>query len=91
VDFLRDGDNLHAAAVRELSEEAGLDGRGMHLEQLATYGDPDRVPRGRVVSVAYLAIAPDLPIPEAGSDAASAAWLPVAEAHGRLALITTTS
>ncbi|GID62879.1 NUDIX hydrolase [Actinoplanes cyaneus] len=83
--FLRAGEDLRAAAVRELREETGLDGRDMHLEQLATYGRPDRDPRGRVVSVAYLTIAPDLPAPEAGSDAASALWVPISKAQSRLA------
>ena len=67
--FLRAGEDLHEAAERELAEETGLDGGALHLEQLATYGSPDRDPRARVVSVAYLALAPDLPIPTAGSDA----------------------
>ena len=73
--FLRAGEDLHEAAERELAEETGLDGGSLHLEQLAAYGAPDRDPRGRVVSVAYLAIAPDLPIPVAGSDAQAAAWV----------------
>jgi 8-oxo-dGTP diphosphatase len=83
--FLRGGEDLREAAERELAEETSLDGRALHLEQLATYGAPDRVPRGRVVTVAYLAIAPNLPIPTAGSDARSARWAPVEEVRGTLA------
>ncbi len=83
--FLREGENLREAAERELAEETSLDGSALHLEQLATFGDPDRDPRGRVVSVAYLAIAPDLPIPTAGSDARSARWAPVSQVRDTLA------
>lgn len=75
--FLYDaGEDIAAAAHRELSEEAGLDASMLHLEQLGAYGQPDRDPRGRVVSVAYLAIAPRLPEPVAGTDAAGASWVP---------------
>jgi 8-oxo-dGTP diphosphatase len=78
--FVRPREDLRRAAERELGEETGLDGAALHLEQLATYGDPDRDSRGRVVTVAYLALAPDLPIPLAGSDAQAARWVPVAKA-----------
>ncbi|HWS32329.1 MAG TPA: NUDIX domain-containing protein [Actinoplanes sp.] len=82
--FVR-AETLGQAAMRELAEETGLTpGEGdldrVHLEQLGTYGDPDRDPRMRVVSVAYLAFAPSLPEPTAGSDAARAYWVPVEDA-----------
>src|SRR5215831_5293474 len=83
--FLRPGEDLLQAAERELAEETGLHGTAPYLEQLAVYSAPDRDPRGRVVSVAYLAIAPDLPIPAAGSDARSARWATVDEVRGTLA------
>lgn len=76
--FMRDHENLDGAARRELLEETGLGGPDLpHLEQLGAYSDPDRDPRGRVVTVSYLALAPDLPAPTAGSDAAAAVWEPV--------------
>lgn len=62
------------AARRELSEETALDADTLHLEQFGVYGDPERDPRGRVVSVAYLAITPRLPDPIADTDAAGARW-----------------
>ncbi|WP_114204422.1 NUDIX hydrolase [Janibacter anophelis] len=71
-------EDLLAAAERELREETGLG--GIHLEQLATYGHPGRDPRGRTVTVAHLALAPHAGAPTAGTDAAEAEWLPVAEA-----------
>ncbi|UGQ13888.1 NUDIX domain-containing protein [Yinghuangia sp. ASG 101] len=77
--FVRPDEGLEAAAARELAEETGLDQLPVHLEQLATFGDPGRDPRMRVVSVAYLVLAPDLPAPRPGGDAAGARWAPAAD------------
>jgi len=73
-------ETLENAAARALAVKTGLTGlraAGIHLEQLRTYGDPGRDPRMAVVSVAYVAFAPALPEPAAGTGVAQAAWLPV--------------
>lgn len=73
--FVRMNESLEEAAARELKEETGLE--GAYLEQLYTYGEPQRDPRGRVVTVAYFSlIHSDCPL-QRGSDAAAAAWYPV--------------
>lgn len=73
--FVGPDEALDDAAARELREEAGpAVAAAAHLEQLASYGDPDRDPRMRVVSVAYLALTRDAPAPSAGSDAHAARW-----------------
>lgn len=77
--FVEANEDIATAAVRELIEETGVERSHAHIEQLATYGAPRRDPRMRVVTVAHLALAPDLPAPQAGSDAADARWVPVDE------------
>lgn len=71
--FVHPDEDLDRAARRELREETGITAPAF-LEQLGSYGDPKRDPRGRIVSVAYLAIAPNLGEATGGSDAASADW-----------------
>src|SRR5499426_2273938 len=64
--FIREGESLEAAARRELEEETGV--HDVYLEQLYTFGEPGRDPRGRVITVAYYAlIAADRPAPVGGS------------------------
>lgn len=65
------------AAARELAEETGL--TGLPLEQFYTFGDVERDPRGRVVSIAYFALMPANAMQEAtaGDDASDAKWFPL--------------
>src|SRR5919201_3210539 len=71
--FVRVNETLHDAARRELAEEAGL--KDVFLEQLYTFGEVDRDPRERVVSVAYYSLV-KLAAREtkAATDAADARW-----------------
>lgn len=77
--FVAGSEDLDEAARRELSEEAGVAAAPWHLEQLKTYGSPNRDPRMRVVSVAYLGLMPDLPRPLAGTDADEARFWPISD------------
>ena len=71
--FLEIDEDLEACALRELKEETGI--TGVYLEQLYTFGKPDRDPRERVISVTYYALAaPDKLTIKAASDAADARW-----------------
>jgi 8-oxo-dGTP diphosphatase len=55
---VRDDESLDDTAHRAIRELAGITAPDAHLEQLRTYGEVSRDPRGRVVSVAYLALTP---------------------------------
>jgi 8-oxo-dGTP diphosphatase len=71
--FLDIDEDLDTCAARELAEETGVE--GVYLEQLYTFGAVGRDPRERVVSVAYIALAPaDKLDVQAGDDAADARW-----------------
>jgi 8-oxo-dGTP diphosphatase len=73
--FVLPDESVDAAAVRELREETGVD--KIYLEQLYTFGDPKRDPRGRVITVAYCALAPHTQSLHAGTDASAAGWFPL--------------
>jgi 8-oxo-dGTP diphosphatase len=74
--FVQVSEPLEEAARRELAEEAGL--KDVYLEQLYTFGEVDRDPRERVVSVAYYALVKlSDHRARAASDAARAQWFPV--------------
>lgn len=67
-------ESLDTAARRELLEETGVE--DVYLEQLYTFGEPDRDPRTRVITVAYYALlkAGQVRNLRAGSDAGEVAW-----------------
>jgi 8-oxo-dGTP diphosphatase len=73
------GEDVDAAAARELEEETALRASDVYLEQLGAFGRAGRDPRMRVITVAYYAlIRPDLVTRvKAGGDAAATAWVPV--------------
>jgi 8-oxo-dGTP diphosphatase len=76
--FVREAESLDAAALRELAEETGVG--DVFLEQLYSFGEPRRDPRGRVVTIAYYAlVSADRAPPVAGTDAAEARWWPALE------------
>jgi 8-oxo-dGTP diphosphatase len=76
--FILEGESLEQAAKRELQEETGV--RDVFLEQLYSFGDPARDPRGRIITVAYYAlISSERNSLAAGSDASEARWFLMSE------------
>jgi 8-oxo-dGTP diphosphatase len=75
------GEDLAAAAHRELAEETGLPEHSTYLEQLGAFGQPGRDPRMRIISIAYFALVRATLAPRvvAGSDASDAQWFSVSE------------
>ena len=80
--FVLPHEDLLDTAGRRLAEETGLGPPG-HVEQLASYAAPERDPRGRVLSVAHMAVVPvgfvGPPEPTLGADTTRTAWHPVAK------------
>jgi 8-oxo-dGTP diphosphatase len=76
------GETTLMAARRELSEETGLALATLGVSrtdmiEVGTFSQPGRDPRGRYVSVAYLALLPEPVTVQAGDDATTAAWFPL--------------
>lgn len=73
--FMNMDETTEQCAVRELEEETGL--QLSKIQQIGAYSKVDRDPRGRTVTVAYLAVI-DAPVAVTGQDdAAKAEWWPL--------------
>jgi len=71
-------EELETAMRRELAEETGLS--GMRLGQFGVFGRPGRDPRGRTITIAYMALVASQEYePQGGDDAARAQWHPLAD------------
>lgn len=71
--FVRIDESLEAAAKRELKEETGV--QNVYLEQLFSFGEPKRDPRGRVITIAYIALVNSENIKlKAATDVSAALW-----------------
>ncbi|HVI46311.1 MAG TPA: NUDIX domain-containing protein [Chitinophaga sp.] len=76
--FVLDNESLESAVTRELLTEAGVNIN--YLEQLYTFGLPERDPRGRVVSIAYFGLVNPTNFKlAASSDAEDASWFNIKE------------
>ncbi|MEV0650185.1 NUDIX domain-containing protein [Phytomonospora sp. NPDC050363] len=76
--FMNNDETAEQAAHRELAEETGIPHGHARLEPVGFYTEPDRDPRGRVVSLSYMALIPASPPTAAGGDADDTGWVPVA-------------
>lgn len=82
--FVDIDEEIEDAALRELEEETGL--VGIRLEQMKTFGRCGRDPRARVVTVAFLGIAPEGRCKaRAGDDAAEVRWFDIERLPGKMA------
>jgi 8-oxo-dGTP diphosphatase len=71
--FVRKNESLKKAAMRKLLEETGV--KDVYLEQLYTFGEPKRDPRGRIITIAYFALIDSTKIkPIARTDVYETGW-----------------
>ncbi len=76
--FLEMDESLQESALRELHEETGIS--DVQLKQIGAYGEPNRDPRGRVITIAYIGIVKsEQQAAVAGSDASEVAWFSTAD------------
>ncbi|RAH17355.1 MAG: NUDIX hydrolase [Methanobacteriota archaeon] len=73
--FVDYGEDPEDAVIRELEEEAGVD--GFDPVALSIHGDPDRDPRKHVIALFYLVEVDPESVPVAGDDASHAEWRPL--------------
>jgi 8-oxo-dGTP diphosphatase len=76
--FLLKSESLDEAALRVMVEKTGV--QEVYLEQLYTFGRPDRDPRARIITVTYFALIPWKKLPQPGSrKVTNLAWYAVDE------------
>ncbi len=76
--FVRIDESLNDAAIRELKEETGI--ADVYLEQLYSFGEVSRDPRGRVITISYMALVNSENINlSASTDASDAQWFSVSK------------
>ncbi len=73
--FMNMDETTEQCAIRELEEETGL--KVEKVQQIGAYSNVNRDPRGRTVTVAYLAIVDSTEVVEGQDDAAKAEWWPL--------------
>jgi 8-oxo-dGTP diphosphatase len=73
--FVNIGETVENACRREIREETGVNIDEKQLQLIGVYSDPQRDPRGHIVSIAFAAILSEEVKPRAGSDAQGANWI----------------
>lgn len=73
--FVEDDEDLETAVTRELFEETGI--VYSNFKQLKSYGKPERDPRGRTISVAFVGFSEEKAIPIGADDAKEAKWFAI--------------